>query len=804
MFFKMLINDLKAHKGLNIILFFCIISASIISVIASNLMYMEITGRQNTDRVCNVANMAVGINIGAGQPEKKEQILKDWMANCGLVKDGELKPYVRLFNCDFYANGMRASDSGFPSHKQFQLTTAAKRIGLLYNEKDRPFAVDTGCMAISLDLSDTAGIGVGDEIQITTQLGTIYAFRVSDIYKTAWNMSSEELIISDADFEKLKHDEPFRRWKMLLQTDRTVLTKNIDDSIRELDGVVSWFVYENSPKKDSTYMILTTVSYFLMGLSVAIILIMLITIRYMMLAAIRREEKEIGMMRAIGVDSLRYRWMFCATYICFAIIGGLAGVTGGAALAKYVLRRFCKNDVLTDPLMVEKIAFAVSLMLILLIIVFAAIVMRRIRKISVIEVIHGSNIGERFEKLNRLDLYRTAKGKVPNFLAVSDLVNGFAKYAFLIVSYMLAAFILLTVFNLNHTVLSKEYQRNQLQLELDLVVTFGGDLWDHYYQKGGSVEGAYKAFAEDANKEGIPLSIRYFNGTGATVVGGNGDGLEATFWFGDTENKDIPIRKGGKLPIRDNEILVSAATAQREGFKIGDEITLELEEYDDDRIGSHTVQRNFIICGLADLYENGEFTVIAGREYTGAVKSYTHITNYHLEAPESEHAAYIQKLKDRFGAENFRTTEEYLKKSYSYITMILDALKVVFTIISAFILLLNTTLYTTVDMAAETPDIALLKCSGFTDRDIRKWHMLRMTLILILAILLAYVAEYTAGNFIVAKIFGIFDATGVRLYSDPVECLVIIPVIIFGIGLSAMRICMLRVKSINIQNIRED
>jgi predicted lysophospholipase L1 biosynthesis ABC-type transport system permease subunit len=136
--------------------------------------------------------------------------------------------------------------------------------------------------------------------------------------------------------------------------------------------------------------------------------------------------------------------------------------------------------------------------------------------------------------------------------------------------------------------------------------------------------------------------------------------------------------------------------------------------------------------------------------------------------------------------------------------MILDALKVVFSVISAFILLLITTLYTTVDMASETADIALLKCSGFTEKDIRKWHMLRMTMILFFAMLLAYVAEYTAGNRIVAKIYELFDATGIRLYSDPVECLVVIPAIIFGIGLGAMRICMLRVKSINIQNIRED
>ena len=57
MFFKMLKNDLKAHKGLNIILFIFIICSSIISVIAVNLMYAEISGRKTTDEVSRVANI---------------------------------------------------------------------------------------------------------------------------------------------------------------------------------------------------------------------------------------------------------------------------------------------------------------------------------------------------------------------------------------------------------------------------------------------------------------------------------------------------------------------------------------------------------------------------------------------------------------------------------------------------------------------------------------------------------------------------------------------------------------------------
>ena len=75
MFFVMLKNDLKERRGLNIILFIFILSASLISVIAANLMYMEITGVKQTDRLVNTANTVINCNIGAGNFEEKKQAL---------------------------------------------------------------------------------------------------------------------------------------------------------------------------------------------------------------------------------------------------------------------------------------------------------------------------------------------------------------------------------------------------------------------------------------------------------------------------------------------------------------------------------------------------------------------------------------------------------------------------------------------------------------------------------------------------------------------------------------------------------
>ena len=807
MFFKMLKNDLKAHKGLNIILFFFIISASIISVVAANLMYMELVGRGRTDKICNIANIIANINTGAGRVEEKEQLLRDWMENSSMVEEGELKEFVKVGDGEFFVNGMYGYD--YPYHKSLHLTTASSRVNLFYNDEDKRFSLESGTMAISYNFSDLMGIKRGDEIRITTQLGTIYSFTVAEIYKTPFAMNCEELIISGPDFERIKVDEPLATCKLLLKAGNVGFSKSIlyelyDLKLDDEQAVYAASTYEYTPEIDPEYTILVVISYFLMIMSIMIIIIMLITIRYMMLAAIKQEEKEIGMMRAIGVDSFRYRWMFAATYVTFAVIGGIAGITAGEPLARFVLKKFCANFIVRDRFLVQKTGLIVSLGIVVLILVFSAVMMRRIRKISIVEAIHGKNIGERFEKFNRVDLYRSKKSKVPAFLALADMANSFSKYGFLIISYMLAAVILLTVFNIKSTVLSHDYQKCFLTLEKDFTFYLYGDLADYYYQKGGDQAGAIKAFVEDINKDGISMSVRYMKGTQATLVLDKDNAIGARLWFGDTENKDIPLRKGGKLPIYKNEVLLSYFTARKEGFKIGDTVTLELTEYDDDRIAYHTEVRDFIITGFMDIMEEGYPELIAGKEYDGAVDTSLKITNIHLDAPKSEHAAIVKQLQDKYGEEYFDTFEDSTRGSFSYITNIVDALKLIFIVIIAFIMALNTLLYTTVDLSSETPGIAMLKCVGFSNKDIRKWQMTRMLIILVISLILAYLVEFTAADWFAEKVYNIFGNTGVHLIPNIFENFVIIPVVILAIGMTAMRICLIMVKRINLWSIREE
>ena len=804
MFFKMLKNDLKQHKGLNIILFIFIVCSSVISVVAANLMYMEMKGRKQTDEITKVANVSFNINVGMGHFEEKKDAIMDWVENSDLVKDGEIKEYTKLIDDEVCFNGRYASDESFPHHNTFHLTTKSKRINLLYNDHDRPFELDTGEMAISMDLANMACFKRGDKVRVTTHMGNVYEFEIAEIYKTPAESGNEELLISDVDFEKIKSEYPFRTYKLLLNVQNVNYKNRIEDELYDRDLIKSCTSWAYTPGSDVNYTIVTAISYFLVIMSVVIILIMLITIRFMMLAAIKQEEKEIGMMRAIGVDSWRYRWMFAATYLVFAVLGGIIGVAAGVPLSRMAIGQFCKNLLVTDHNMVIYIALMVSAILIAMILLFAALMMRKINKISVIESIHGNSMGERFGKLTKVNLYKSKRMKVPTFLAVGNIVNGLKKYIFLIITYMLAVIVLLTAFYIKSSLLSRDYGRKFLILNTDFQFQMFGDMADYYYQKGGYYDGAYRLMVEDANKEGVPAKFRFMNVTYADIKNINGDDLPISFLSGDTYNELIPLRKGGTLPVKSNEIIMSFFTAKKEGLKLGDTVTIELNEYDDDNIGTHKVQRDFIITGFFDYFESGAAAVIAGKEYTGAERNDIYLTDMWLDAPESEKHEYINKLKEIFGEDHIKSYEEFSRESFSYINVYIDALKVFLGVMIAFILALNTLLYTTVDLARETPAVAVLKCVGFSEKDVRKWQMVRMFIILILGYLTANILEETVINSIASKAFETFGVTGFYFVPAVIDKYVIVPFVIFAIVLVVLRICLRKVKHINIWNIREE
>ena len=83
------------------------------------------------------------------------------------------------------------------------------------------------------------------------------------------------------------------------------------------------------------------------------------------------------------------------------------------------------------------VAFLANVLIIGLVILFILHSMRRINKISVMDVLHGEARQERIKHSDRFCLNRKRKMSLPMFLALSDIFGNFKRYILLFIAFTL-------------------------------------------------------------------------------------------------------------------------------------------------------------------------------------------------------------------------------------------------------------------------------------------------------------------------------------------------------------------------------
>ncbi|MBQ2163219.1 MAG: FtsX-like permease family protein, partial [Muribaculaceae bacterium] len=172
--------------------------------------------------------------------------------------------------------------------------------------------------------------------------------------------------------------------------------------------------------------------------------------------AIKNEEKELGMLKALGVESASFNWLFAAKYLAFSLVGTVAGFFGGIHLAGLYVKYLAFNLIKPEAAPMVITALAASLMIFLLIILFVALALRRMKKISIMDVIAGENRGERFGKIPGLFLHKIKNINIPFYLAITDLITKIKRYSFLILAYVMGITLIIMCLELENTT-NQEY-----------------------------------------------------------------------------------------------------------------------------------------------------------------------------------------------------------------------------------------------------------------------------------------------------------------------------------------------------------
>ena len=782
MFFKMLKNDLKCKKGLNIIIFLFIAVASVLVFAGSVQIYSNIARSSTARTMCRPSDLLLGVVRGFSDDEDDYKNAEPIFDSCDNITEWSRFRMMRIKSASIdYPN--YDEEKNPPNTGACFLTPLPREFDLVYDLNDRPFYVPNGCIALSVDTYQKTGAGIGDKIRLTTDTGKVYELEVSNIFKDNSISFVKRFIVSDADYELLASECAGSdivygvRMKDNNYSKVEELFRELEDSEESTGG---FYGIADSYTMSDDFMMMEIISVFVIITSIFLIAIIFMTIRFTMVAEMKNEEKEIGMMKALGVDSLRFRWMFAAKYIAFAIVGGIIGIAAGLPLSGMVVNMFGPDCILPERWQMILIGVISVLLTILIMILFSLLVMRRINRISVIDAIHGENRGERFGRGTPMFLHRRKRMSVPLFLGISDVLGRFRRYIFLMIAYTLGAAIVLLVFNVRNSCVSVEYMKTWLTHTLDFNLDLPNDIEDDIDKEVSRTgSGFYDVLNKRFADNGIPAHVEYFWQTDG-VFEHNGDKVRFGVLWHEGQPEKFDYRKGGKAPKLANEAAMSAFTANNLGIKPGDVIKVTITEDNEDHTGYDENERELVITGLFDYMENGFPALIMGDDYNTGSHYTDNWTGWVIDAPKSQHPAVIKQLRDLFGDEAVMDQHQAVINQMDDYDRLFATLEKVMTAVVVFVLILITYLYVNIFISEEASETALLKSMGFRGGTVRKAYLIRMALLAVISVVIGEVIIWTLGS----KFFNLFlkqyEATGMKFFFEFPVSFVLIPLLIIG------------------------
>lgn len=808
MFFRMLRHELREKKGLNLILFLFMTVASALVFISAVQVYSSVTGTSRSKESCNISDCVFIRAVGAADTDRTKLIEK-------LEQEDEILSYLfeeRIQLSDKavdFANFDESESQAFQDNS-FSLSKQPREVNLVYGLQDEPFYIQNGTAAVSREIQLLTGAKPGDKLRVTTALGNIYEFEIAQIFKAPLGIKTNYLLISDADYDAIRSEYPVRSEMCELRMKnpnalamREVFLRFYTDMSSE-NGFQGFHYYESDI---SEQIFSGTVAGFMVFASIFMILLIFMTIRFTIIASLKEEEKCIGTMRALGVDSFRFRWLFAAKFIAFAVVGGVLGIAAGFPPSKLVILKFSPNLLNPPDTVLLLIGAAAVAAIAAVMILFTLTVMRRMKRISVIDAIHGENRGERFGKSSVLPLRRCRRMPVPLYLAASDILTRLKRYIFLILSYAFGAAIVLLTVCLRCSVVSEEFLKYALTGNVDFALNLSDEQLQVYEERETYDKIPYMEQINAELKEaGIPAGAKCYIDLPAAVHYGDIT-IERSRCYCHFEEMDLLKLRDGTIPKLANECALSCNTADTYGISVGSVIDVGMLtlEYTDGNLSETESKEQFVVTGLFDYMEQGDPVVVMSTQYQPKDESQGYSCWSSLNIMSDDKEAVMQQLRDFYGAEHVMTTREYISDFLWKYEIILTTMMYVLSGAVLVITVLITVLYLNIFQAEDMPEIALLKAVGFPDGAVYAWQILRMLLLTLFSVAAGVLLTKTLGLQLMRVIFRLHvGLTGFVFEPMRLFTYVLLPLMFFAAVLIPSVIRLLHVRCVDIRELNEE
>ena len=564
MFLRILKRDLKRKRTMNVILLLFIILAT---MFVSSGINNVVTVMNGVDYYLDKAGIGdyIIVTTGNSPEDNVEEMLNDAPEVLGYnIENVALGSQDNIF--DSNGNTMKSKNVVI-----FQSIDDAQ-ISFFNMDNEEITTVEKGHVYLSADFMKKNNVNVGDSITVehnNVNMKLVVDGKAKDALFGSRFIGNTRFILNAEDMKKFVEDENIRSKYM-----GQIIYINTDN-VNKLSSLVSKIPNISfDGKRDvikMSYVMDMIIAFIVLILSVCLILVSFVVLKFSITFTIVDEFREIGVMKAIGITNKKIRSLYIIKYFVMAILGAIIGFVASIPFGKLLLKSVSNNMVLGNDTGVL-INFIGASIVVLIIILFAYLCTSKVNKLSPIDAIRSGQTGERYKKKS---IYRIGRSHTSTslYMAINDVLSSPRRFLTIIVSFLVCTLFVLILVNTTSTMKSSNLI-DTFGARSDLYVENVGEAMKSMNTGSKSSMEEYLTEQEDRlTKEGMPskcyneIQYKYrvsFEGNDYVLTCQQGLKRKAS------DYKYIE----GVIPQSRNEIAITPQISETIGAKIGDTVTI--------------------------------------------------------------------------------------------------------------------------------------------------------------------------------------------------------------------------------------
>ncbi len=759
MYWHILKKDLKRKKTLNIILLMFVLLASMFTASGASNMVTIFSALDNYLEMAEVPFYWLVFNDMDNRDKYRDfandnnydlQFNEMIYVSADKIKvDGKKLDYSNIICIETLENPLNVFDS-----RDNEITKVNE--GEIY-------------VTSSLFFSENNNFKTGCKMQITLN-GKTRDFVLKDYAKNAICSSSmmgiTKILVSQKDYNYLKSENPGLLWGCSVYTE----DKDYNTKISK-EGFSSMIRSDYNGIK-LMYIIDVVVAVTVLLVSICIILISMVMLRFTINFTMSEEFREIGVMKAIGIKNGNIRFIYIVKYFAISVIGAVAGFILSIPFGNILLESISKNIVISSNTN-YMVNLLLAVVIVIIVILFCYFCTRNINRISPVSAIRNGGTGERYAKKAFINLWKSRLAPVP-FMALNDILSKPGRYASMAVVFTLGILLVIIPVNTINTLHSDK-----------LIEWFGMARCDHVIAQEilsrqdasvtESIKGNIDILKKELGRNNIDAMVfQEILFKSSILYSGKRMEVMASQGNGDIDDSIYPYIEGTS-PANPDEIAISNVVAKETGAGIGDDV----------EVSTGSITKTYIVTAVYQSMQNMGSTIriFHNEDTKGEVPSgVLGIQVSYNDNPDSSLLAERMKLLEQIYTDNnVYTASGYITAMMGNITEQISGVKNLILCIVFCINILVTVLMAKSFITKEKSGIAILKAIGFKNIQLSCWQALRIVIILFISAVLSILLSIPFSKFFMTPVFCMMGAYSIEFDINVLEVYLLYPFAIFAV-----------------------